>query len=291
MLTPVLATGGRGLRPASRPARRRPAGLSRDGRARALRRRDRDLRLPPLRLPGRPAALADRSRRGDPHGAHRRERPAQRRARGEGRRAARLADPDRRGRLRRTAAGRARPPRRRPAAARRADDEPAPGARQDRAPTPGAAELLDEAMEELGDGDRASCASSPAASTPRCSPTAASRRRSAASPTARRSRSRSRDPARAAAGAGRVGDLLRGRRGADQRRPLRRGRARRRCGSARDNGAVEVEVRDDGVGGADPAAGTGLRGLEDRVAALDGRLAVDSPPGRGDDRGARIPCA
>ena len=40
-----------------------------------------------------------------------------------------------------------------------------------------------------------------------------------------------------------------------------------------------VEVIDDGAGGADPAKGTGLRGLADRVAAVDGRLTVTSPPG------------
>jgi len=40
-----------------------------------------------------------------------------------------------------------------------------------------------------------------------------------------------------------------------------------------------VEVIDDGAGGADPARGTGLRGLADRVAAVDGRLAITSPPG------------
>jgi signal transduction histidine kinase len=40
-----------------------------------------------------------------------------------------------------------------------------------------------------------------------------------------------------------------------------------------------VEVGDDGVGGADPADGTGLAGLADRAAALDGRLEVTSPPG------------
>ena len=58
----------------------------------------------------------------------------------------------------------------------------------------------------------------------------------------------------------------------------------------RDDGAVEVEIRDDGVGGADPAAGTGLRGLEDRVAALEGRLSVQSPSGEGTTVRARIPC-
>jgi signal transduction histidine kinase/CheY-like chemotaxis protein len=42
-----------------------------------------------------------------------------------------------------------------------------------------------------------------------------------------------------------------------------------------------VEVRDDGVGGADPACGSGLRGLHDRVAAVGGRLWVTSPPGQG----------
>jgi signal transduction histidine kinase len=59
----------------------------------------------------------------------------------------------------------------------------------------------------------------------------------------------------------------------------------------RANGSVTVEVRDDGVGGADPAAGSGLRGLADRVAALDGRLEVDSPPGEGTMVRAVIPCA
>jgi signal transduction histidine kinase len=59
---------------------------------------------------------------------------------------------------------------------------------------------------------------------------------------------------------------------------------------AHEHGFAHVEVRDDGAGGADPAAGTGLRGLADRLAALDGRLEVDSPPGRGTAVRARIPC-
>ena len=42
-----------------------------------------------------------------------------------------------------------------------------------------------------------------------------------------------------------------------------------------------IEVRDDGQGGADPCGGSGLRGLEDRVAALNGTLSLSSPPGRG----------
>ena len=59
----------------------------------------------------------------------------------------------------------------------------------------------------------------------------------------------------------------------------------------RDNGALVVEVADDGVGGADAGRGSGLRGLADRVAALDGKLEVDSPAGAGTTVRARIPCA
>ena len=57
------------------------------------------------------------------------------------------------------------------------------------------------------------------------------------------------------------------------------------------HGFVMVAVSDDGVGGADPSAGTGLRGLGDRLSALDGRLEVDSAPERGTTVRARIPCA
>ena len=60
---------------------------------------------------------------------------------------------------------------------------------------------------------------------------------------------------------------------------------------ARVDGAVEVEISDDGVGGANPAAGTGLRGLGDRVSALDGEFAVSSPAGEGTTVSARIPLA
>ena len=59
----------------------------------------------------------------------------------------------------------------------------------------------------------------------------------------------------------------------------------------RRNGELTVEVADDGVGGADLARGSGLRGLEDRLAALDGSLSLDSPAGRGTRLRARIPCA
>jgi PAS domain S-box-containing protein len=56
------------------------------------------------------------------------------------------------------------------------------------------------------------------------------------------------------------------------------------------NGNAVVEVADDGVGGADPLQGSGLRGLADRVEALDGRLHVESTPGRGTVVRAEIPC-
>jgi signal transduction histidine kinase len=49
----------------------------------------------------------------------------------------------------------------------------------------------------------------------------------------------------------------------------------------RADGHVTVGVQDDGIGGADPATGSGLAGLADRVAALGGRLSVESPPGGG----------
>jgi signal transduction histidine kinase len=51
-----------------------------------------------------------------------------------------------------------------------------------------------------------------------------------------------------------------------------------------------VMVDDDGTGGADPSAGTGLRGLNDRLAALDGTLEVQSPHEAGTRLLARIPC-
>jgi signal transduction histidine kinase len=55
--------------------------------------------------------------------------------------------------------------------------------------------------------------------------------------------------------------------------------------------ALRVRVSDNGVGGADPAAGSGLPGLEDRVAALGGVVCVVSPTGAGTRVTAVIPCA
>jgi PAS domain S-box-containing protein len=55
------------------------------------------------------------------------------------------------------------------------------------------------------------------------------------------------------------------------------------------DGLLSVEVRDDGRGGADPS-GSGLRGLADRLAALDGRLVVSSAEGKGTIVRAEVPC-
>jgi signal transduction histidine kinase len=58
-----------------------------------------------------------------------------------------------------------------------------------------------------------------------------------------------------------------------------------------DQGSLRLEIRDDGRGGADPSAGSGIRGLTDRVAALGGRLDVRSPEGKGTQVVARFPMA
>jgi signal transduction histidine kinase len=57
-----------------------------------------------------------------------------------------------------------------------------------------------------------------------------------------------------------------------------------------DNGIALIEVADDGRGGADDALGSGLRGLADRVEALDGHLRVVSPAGAGTVVTAELPC-
>jgi signal transduction histidine kinase len=59
---------------------------------------------------------------------------------------------------------------------------------------------------------------------------------------------------------------------------------------SRRSGMAVIEIADDGVGGADETAGTGLQGLADRVAALDGTLRILSPPGAGTVVTAELPC-
>ena len=58
----------------------------------------------------------------------------------------------------------------------------------------------------------------------------------------------------------------------------------------RRHAQVEIDVSDDGVGGADPQQGSGLRGLHDRIAALDGHLDLASAASKGTTLRARIPC-
>ena len=57
------------------------------------------------------------------------------------------------------------------------------------------------------------------------------------------------------------------------------GASRAEVSGAHRNGRLFLQVRDDGRGGADAAAGSGLTGLGDRVSALGGRLSLSSPPG------------
>lgn len=56
-----------------------------------------------------------------------------------------------------------------------------------------------------------------------------------------------------------------------------------------DDQELRVRIEDDGIGGADPSHGSGLRGLADRVEALGGRLTIDSPTGQGTSLTADLP--
>ena len=68
------------------------------------------------------------------------------------------------------------------------------------------------------------------------------------------------------------------------------GASRASVGITRIEDALVVEIKDDGVGGAEPEGGSGLRGLADRVAAVGGRFSVESPTGRGTTIRAELPC-
>jgi signal transduction histidine kinase len=57
------------------------------------------------------------------------------------------------------------------------------------------------------------------------------------------------------------------------------------------DGRLVVEISDDGVGGADIDRGSGLRGLTERLAAIEGRLDIESKPGLGTTVRGSIPCA
>ena len=262
-------------------------------RARTRGHRARARREAPRRARPRPgAARRPRARRGGRRRGEPRARelaPAGGAAR-PARRGARLARPHRRGRRRRAAAARARPPRRRAAAPAR-DPARAPAR-----PRPGSAtsdarssELLAEAdaevvgaLEELRALARGI---HPAILTEEgLAPALAALARRAPVPVELTVCARSACPRRS------------------RRRPTS-SPARRSPTSpstptppastidvTRANGRLAIEITDDGVGGAD-ADGAGLRGLRDRVEALDGRLSVESPRGGGTRVTAAIPCA
>jgi signal transduction histidine kinase len=59
---------------------------------------------------------------------------------------------------------------------------------------------------------------------------------------------------------------------------------------ARNGTRMTIEIADNGIGGADASRGSGLRGLEDRIEALDGALRVSSPAGGGTTVSAELPC-
>jgi len=59
----------------------------------------------------------------------------------------------------------------------------------------------------------------------------------------------------------------------------------------RNRGWLHLEITDNGRGGANPSNGTGLRGLRDRILALDGQFWLSSPPGKGTTIKVEIPCA
>ncbi|MFB9555413.1 sensor histidine kinase [Streptomyces roseoviridis] len=69
------------------------------------------------------------------------------------------------------------------------------------------------------------------------------------------------------------------------------GATRARLAAAHTDGVLRVDVEDDGRGGADPGHGSGLTGLADRLAVLDGTLTITSPPGGPTLLRAEIPCS
>ena len=232
----------------------------------------------------RRAARGDRPRPGAARGpgarrlrhggaaAGRRERAARRRAAGAARGGEGVAGPPRRRGRGRAPAGRARPPRRRAAAAGRRDAR-APAGAPDRRDDGASPELrarlaatADELQGAIDDLRELARGIHPAILEDEGLP-------AAVAALARRAGVAGRRPGRAraaAAAARRVDRLLHRRRGADQRGAARAGDAGHRHASTTRATGSTVEVEDDGDGGADPAAGSGLRGLADRLAAVDG---------------------
>ena len=196
---------------------------------------------------------------------------------------------DRRRHRRRTAPDRARPPRRRPAAAGLAGHEPGDGPRQPhrrgRARPGGHRQGARRGRGRPRRAARVRPWPAPGrAQRPRAGRGAARDRRpgAAAGPAARRH-----GVALLAQHRGRR--LLRRVRGAHQRGQARQGQPRRGHRGRRGDRLLVV-VSDDGQGGAAPAAGSGLDGLAQRAAAVDGTLAIDSPPGGPTTITVELPC-
>ena len=242
------------------------------------------------RSPRGPARrVAPGRRRTAPRRLRRAGRPGDRQHR-RARAARRLARADRRGRRRRAAPARAQPARRRAAAARVGRDRPARDPRH--------------ARQGSGEGGRAAVggpgAARPGARRPARArarhppgrahrPRARTRARVARDPRAGPGRDR-RSARGAARRAGRGGRVLRRRRGDHERRQVR-------AGLARDRQRAPLQRTRDGHGRRrrrrrrGPHAGTGLRGLRDRLEALDGRLDVESSAASGTRISAEIPCS
>jgi signal transduction histidine kinase len=68
------------------------------------------------------------------------------------------------------------------------------------------------------------------------------------------------------------------------------GASRAKVSISRKGNWLQLEISDNGTGGADPGEGSGIRGLRDRIHALDGRFAIDSPRGKGTSIKVEIPC-
>ena len=284
-----------GLSPAGVPRvrrRRRPPGAGAPGRrrprhrARRERRQgDRDARL--RRLARRRPRVGRRRARGCRHRPG--ERAPERRGAGPARGGAGLPRAHRRGGRRGAPAPGAQPARWRAAAPGR----PVPAA----APAAGPHPRRRPARRRSSRQPRASslpsrwrsCASWRAGSTPRCSTTVSPPRWSRW-PRARPSRRPSPTTPRVACPSRSSSPPT----SSPPRRwptsPSTRRRPRSPCASGTTADSAVIEIADDGVGGADEAGGSGLRGLADRVAALDGRLRVVSPVGAGTTVTAELPC-